>query len=353
MDKQETAFSFAATGIGSLPFLDPEAACQEILRCCPEMPYWPQLVRRSPLEDMTLQYTEGLPLLLLDPERHAAVVAPEEGAEAALAAFYEKVLAMDVAAFAMGPAYAPGLPCLIRALGARAGGQGGGLVKGQSVGPVTFLAGVKDREGRACLHDEGLVDAFVRGLGMKAVWQVRRLRETGRRPVLFLDEPYLSGFGSAFSPMGREEVLGILRLLISLIKEQEDVAIGIHCCGNTDWDMLLSAGIDIVNFDAFSFMEPFLLYREAIMAFLEKGGHIAWGIVPTSAFMGTETVEDLLDRLTRAMALIEGWGVPPGTLRRGSLLTPACGMGGMDEASTRKAMELLGRLSEACRRRFL
>ncbi len=48
---------FSATGIGSVPFLSREQACQEILSHESLIPFWPQLVQKDPREDMVLQYS--------------------------------------------------------------------------------------------------------------------------------------------------------------------------------------------------------------------------------------------------------------------------------------------------------
>ena len=56
-------FNFAATGIGSVPFQNIKDTCRDILEHLPAMPFWPQFVKRSYLEDMTIQFSEGLPLL--------------------------------------------------------------------------------------------------------------------------------------------------------------------------------------------------------------------------------------------------------------------------------------------------
>ena len=48
-----------ATGIGSLPHKDPNDACRLICDFFPEIPFWPQLPKRAPLENMYMQYFIG------------------------------------------------------------------------------------------------------------------------------------------------------------------------------------------------------------------------------------------------------------------------------------------------------
>jgi len=165
----------------------------------------------------------------------------------------------------------------------------------------------------------------------------------------FLVRALSFGFGSAFSPIQRHEVIDMLRTVINYLRENADVLIGIHCCGNTDWSMLLEAGPDIINFDAFEYMDHFLLYEDDIVRFIEAGGAIAWGIVPTSGFKGDESVDDLLLRLEKGLKRISQWGVDADLIAQRSILTPACGMGTMTPDAAGAAMGLLSRLSLRCR----
>jgi hypothetical protein len=113
--------------------------------------------------------------------------------------------------------------------------------------------------------------------------------------------------------------------------------------------MIIETGPDIISFDASSYMDFFLLYPAEIGRFLEQGGNIAWGIVPTLTFTGKETVESLLSLLQTGLARIISWGLTPELLARQSLLTPACGMGTMKEGAAKKALHLLCQLPERCR----
>ncbi len=344
MAEQTHRFNFQATCIGSVPFLDIEGTCRDILHQFPFMPFWPQFVKRSFLEDMSAQYCEGLPLLEVDDQKKTIRLSPQKNLEWALTEFYEHFLAQDLDYFAISPSRAPGLYALMNILGNETGPKDA-YVKGQTVGPVTFCGGILDSDGKPLLHHADLLEAMANGLAIKALWQVRILGQTGRKPIVFLDEPFLSGFGSAFSPIQRHEVIHILQTVIHYLREYSDTLIGIHCCGNTDWAMIMEAGPDIINFDAFEYMEHFLLYQDELVRFIRAGGSIAWGIVPTFGFTGNETEKGLFSLLEQGMDRIHNWDIDPKALWEGSILTPACGMGSMAPEAAEKSMDLLVRLS--------
>ena len=347
MAEKQPNFGFMATGIGSVPFLEVETTCKEIARLFPHMPFWPQFVKRSYLEDMSVQYSEGLPFLEVNEENRTLAVSNAGERESELVAFYERFFSGDVESFAISEAYAPGLYALMEMLG-ESNLDSGGYVKGQTVGPITFTSGILGFDGKPVIHDAELSEAMIRGLAIKALWQVRMLEKTGRRPVIFLDEPSLSGFGSAFSSFQRQDVIHSLKMIIDYLKDHSDCLVGIHCCGNTDWSMIMAAGPDIINFDAFEFMDHFLLYPNEIARFLREGGSIAWGIVPTSGFRGDESVTDLLKMIDQGRKRIRDTGISTNAIAGGSIFTPSCGMGSMTPANARSAMDLLARLQTQC-----
>ena len=63
------SFHFKATGIGSVPWTDVQGTCANILTLFPDIPFWPQFVQRSYVEDMIIQYSEGLPSLKILEEK--------------------------------------------------------------------------------------------------------------------------------------------------------------------------------------------------------------------------------------------------------------------------------------------
>ena len=337
-------FHFMATGIGSIPFQDIEPTCRKILEYPLLIPFWPQFVQRSYLEDMIIQYSEALPLIQIDKEKKSLVISASADRESELVSFYDRFLAQDIDYFAISRTYAPGLYTMNELI-KQDGINEKDFVKGQTVGPVTFAAAVTNPDGKSIIHDPELLEAMANGLAIKGLWQIRELRKSGKRPIIFLDEPYLAGFGSAFTPIQRHEVVNILQSVINYLREHSDALIGIHCCGNTDWAMLIEAGPDIINFDAYEYMDYFLLYPDDIVRFIREGGTIAWGIVPTSNFTGHETVEDLASKLGYGLKRIHEWGISPDKLAERSILTPACGMGTMTSEAAKNGLDLLSGLS--------
>jgi methionine synthase II (cobalamin-independent) len=335
-------FYFKATGIGSVPWEDIDKTCNKVLEFLPAIPFWPQLVMRSPFEDMIIQFTEGLPLININIETRSITVSTENSVEA-LVDFYSHYLADDIDYFSISRDYAPGLYRQIE-LVSKNPEKYGEYIKGHITGPVTFAACVKDEEGKSILGNPDLLEAFTKGLAIKGLWQVRELEKTRKKTIIFLDEPYLSGFGSAFSPIGRIEVINLLKEVIEYLKEKSDTLIGIHCCGNTDWSMIVEAGPDIINFDAFSFLDYFLLYPDDIKRFIKGGGTIAWGIVPTGNSAGKGDHDELFLRLNKGLEALYSLGLDRDLVHAASILTPACGMGTMSEKDSDQVLDLLSGL---------
>ena len=335
-------FYFKATGIGSVPWTDIDKTCKKVLDLLPAIPFWPQMVRRSPFEDMNIQFTEGLPLVEINKETRAISVS-RENSEEALVDFYSHYIADDVDYFAISRDYAPGLYRQIEIVKENPDDYGD-YIKGHTTGPVTFAASIKDEDGKAIIANPDLLEAFTKGLAIKALWQVKQLEKTGKKTIIFLDEPYLSGFGSAFSPIERHEVIGLLKEVIVYLKEKTEALIGIHCCGNTDWSMIVEAGPDIINFDAFSFLDYFLLYPDDITRFIKDGGIIAWGIVPTGDSAGQGNLDELYSRLNKGLESLYSLGLDKDQVQAASILTPACGMGTMDEKDSDEVLDLLSNL---------
>jgi hypothetical protein len=333
-----------ATGIGSVPFLDVEATCKGILKLYPDIPFWPQFVKRSPLEDMAIQASQGLPLIRLDRESGSIRLDVSDNQENELISFYEHFMAEDTDYFAIDREHASGLYTLIEMIRNNPNNYGP-YIKGQIAGPITFAGSLMDARGRSALYNSEIMDTIVKGLAIKALWLVKAMSIDGKRTILFLDEPYLSGYGSAFTPIQRHEVVSYIREIIEYLRSRSDVILGIHCCGNTDWSMIIETGVDIVSFDAVEYLDYLLLYKNDIKRLLRNGGAIAWGVVPTVSFTGKETIGDLKARLEEGLNTFNTWGLDRDMVAERSLVTPACGVGSIEPALAEEILALLSRLS--------
>ncbi len=332
-------FNCIATGIGSLPHRDPDEAAALVLRYVPDAPFWPQLPQRGFREHMDGQYSEALPGLLVDAEKGRFRFATAQDLTPDLERFFERYLAKDYAYFRLSPEYAAGFPAFLRVL-QKGLPHGTRFLKGHITGPLTAGLSFKDQDNRDIIHNEIVFDAVVKGLAMKAAWQVRELGRFGRPVIIFIDEPAMESLGSAFSAVSAETVAEKLNEIIGVVHEEGGIA-GIHCCGNADWPLLFGTDVDIVNFDAFGYRDRVLLYPAAIKSFLDRGGALAWGIVPTGAFTGSETPESLAATLESAMGQLSNQGIDRDLLLRRSLITPSCGMGSL---TPDKAEAILGLL---------
>lgn len=330
------------TAIGSLPHTDPRKACSLVAKYLPEIPFWPQLPKRSFLENMYAQYSEGFPGLVIEKEK--TYVNLSKDFEKPLEKLYAAYLENKIEEFAIGERYAAGLYEFINHRPNHPS-----AVKGQVTGPITWGMTVTDENRRPVLYDETAADAIVKHLNMKARWQEKKLRELSDNTILFFDEPYMSSVGSAFVSIPRERIIELLEGTFDGIKGLK----GIHCCGNTDWSILLNTSVDIISFDAYSYSHTIALYPE-IGAFLERSGVLAWGIVPREdKFLKNEAIKNLLDKLTDGMASLERKGISKSKLLEQSLLTPACGLGPLSEEAAERALELLAELSIAFRKKYI
>lgn len=326
-----------ATGIGSLPHKDAQAALDLIFQYCPDIPFWPQLPKRDIKEGMVAQFSQNLPCLKLKNDGLAFVRKDEE-----LEVFYERIIAGDIEYFKLSEDYAQGLYAFKKRLQEQPELFNDiKFIKCHITGPFTFAAGINDERGLALLHDPVFLQVIVKGLEMKAIWQIKFFKEFNKKIIIFLDEPYLAGFGSAYTPINREDIAEDLRELTQGIKS-EGALIGVHCCGNTDWSIFTDTmNIDILNFDAFSFLDKFIIYADSLKRFLKRGGIICWGIVPTQEFTGKETPDLLKDKIEKGIDILAKKGVDKDLLSKNLIVSPACGLGTLDVKKSENILKTL------------
>lgn len=335
-----------ATGIGSLPLNDAQKAVDLILRYLPQAPFWPQLPKTGSREGMVAQFTENLPGLKVD-DQGLHFIAQDKEKELEL--FYEKFISQDLDYFKISPDFAKGLQVFYQHLN-NTDLSAVEFIKCQVTGPFTFCFGITDADGKAIYHDEVLKQAMINGLMMKALWQLDLFKKFGKKMIMFFDEPFLTGVGSAYTAIDRKDVINVFSEISDTLKDK-DCLIGVHCCGNTDWSMLTDcSGISIINFDAFEFQERFVLYADNLNSFLKRGGVICWGVVPTQGYNASLTPDILAQKIKSGFDILVKKGIDRDLLLERLMISPACGLGTLDDRKAEGILNLLNQTSAFIRK---
>jgi len=291
---------------------------------------------------MYVQYSEGFPGVVI--EGDSIYVDRSRDLNPSLERLYSAYLDNNFEEFPVSQDYAAGLHAFLELdISPRA-------VKGQVTGPVSWGLTVTDKDKRSILYDDILGDAVARLLRLKAAWQEKELSRISKNTITFVDEPYMTSFGSAFISLSREKVISLLEEVLGGISGLK----GIHCCGNTDWSVLLDTSTDIINYDTYNYAESLSLYPAEVKRFLDRGGAVAWGIIPNEPeAVAGETVASLKDRLEEAIAPFTRNGIRFKQLIEQGILTPSCTLTPLSEEASGQALELLTGLSETMRKRYL
>ena len=336
-------FNCLPTAIGSMPNTDVEKAYALISRYLPDIPVWPQLSRRTNLENMYVQFSEGFPGIVIEGEK--AFVERTEDFDTQIERLYYADDENNIEGYGVSEDHAAGLYAF-----KEFGRDHPVMVKGQVTGPISWGLCVTDREQRGILYDDLLSEAAAKFLRLKAIWMERFLRTITGDTLLFVDEPYLASLGSAFVAISNEQVKALLEVVLSGIEGLK----GVHCCGSTDWSILLNSSIDVLSFDAYNYADSLSTYPDEVTAFVNRGGTIAWGIVTNDEEMlAGESVNSLFDRMDEAIAPFTRDGITFKQLISQGILTPSCGLDSLSEEAAEEVLHILEQLSEKVRSRYV
>jgi hypothetical protein len=341
-----------ATAIGSLPHAKPEDAVRVVLENIPDAPIWPQLPALGMNEQMEMQYSEGIPRVVIDREKERMYIDTTGDYSMDQATFYENFIAENMDYFQITPTFSKGFYAMESAL--QASGVKRPYVKVQTTGPISFGLTIVDENKRAIYYNEEFVDIVVKALSMKCRWQIERYKQFADNIICFIDEPILSAFGSStYVSVSRDDVVAKLNEVVEVVHAAGGIA-GVHCCGNTEWSILIDAGVDLVNFDAFDFGDTVALYPQAMKAHLEAGKGLAWGVIPTSSSkIQSSTVESLVAKFDAGVDnLAKASGVDRDQIINQAMITPSCGTGSLPVADAELVFKMLGQTSKALQQRI-
>ena len=343
--------SLAATSVGSFPHSTPGAACDIVLRCFPEIPVWPQLPAMSHLEQMLIQYTEGLPCVIIDSVKQRMYFDTSGDPTAALEQFYQNVLTENPDYFSISEDYAHGIVEMENRL-TQMDRSAIKYFKMQVTGPITIGLSIVDENKRSIYYNEIFRDVIVKNTAMKAKWQLRKFQPLCEERICFIDEPILSAFGSStYVSVHREDVVATIGEVVEAIRAEGGLP-GIHCCGNTEWTIPIDAGVDLINFDAYGYGETIPLYGERIKTFLEGGGVLAWGIVPTSEKINNETTDSLVTKFDSLVDALAAKNIDRDLILQNALITASCGTGSVPIERAERIAEETKRVSDRLKEKY-
>ena len=291
-----------ATAIGSLPHRDAAAAAALVLRCVPELPAAPQLPLRTPLEGFIAQWARAIDGVCIAPDG-SLIPRPGLDARAAINPTFHPVAHGGLLAFLDAAAALPAAPR---------------RVKVQCAGPLSLGVG---------LANAGVPvdDAFALGARAARAWalaieELVATRLPNAALVLCLDEPALVLWRAGTAPLDRETATDIL----STVLAAPSCLTAVHVCGPGDLRLALDAGPRLVHFDvgALDLDDAVRLSR-----FLEGGGWVIWGAIPTHRPVG-EHASPMWKALLDVWCELTRRSCDPSQLRSQALVAPACGLAG-------------------------
>jgi len=329
------------TAMAILPHTDVERGLELALSL--DIPFWPQLPHVSYYEDMYVQAGEHFPGIVVDMEKKTIRFLMDKfinELESTLTKFdtpeffdiseicstvYHRFLSLDL--------------------------SGRPAIRGQLEGPISFGFNVVDQDDRPILFDDTIRPFMLEFMSKRVNIQLKRLKKKNANAFMFIDEPGLQFLFSAMSGYGDIKAKTDLDQFFSMIDRPR----GIHLCCNPDWDFLLNLDLDILSLDVYANGEVFASYAKSIRNFLDRGGRLVWGIVPTNFEpFEKENLKSLEDQIEQNWSVLEKKGIDRAYLISRSLLSPAtcCLVNPDGEKTVELAYAMIRRLSAILREKY-
>jgi hypothetical protein len=309
-----------------------------------DVPFWPQLPNYSYYEDMYVQAAEHFPGIILDVENRTLRFSMDK-----FTAELEEALLRfdDPAYFDISKTYSDVYHRFLELdLKDRP------AIRGQLEGPISFGFKVLDQDDRPILFDDTIRPFLLDFMARRLNVQLARLRERNANAFMFVDEPGLQYLFSGMAGYGDLKAKGDLDQFFTQVERPR----GIHLCGNPDWDFLLNLDLDVLSLDVYTNAEIFASYAKAIGRYLDRGGTLVWGIVPTGfeAF-AREEIPSLIQRLESAWEVLWSKGVDRELLITRSMLSPAtcCLINPDKELTVERAFAAVNRVAHVLRAKYL
>lgn len=292
----------ASVGIGSLPHRDVRGAAEFSLDAFDVLTL-PSLPRRCPAEAPIAQALVGAPGVTLGQYGTVAIDVSQLDSAAEVRTDFDS------------DRFAGFRACLELAVERGHAGP----VKWQLVGPISVGVALR-RAGAspdvAFSMASRMVQSHLRSLGGRISEALPHAAQ-----LVVIDEPFLHDVMAYDFPIAPDEAVDLLSSAMACV---ETIAtVGVHACGDIDVSTLTASGPKVLSLPARPSLLPYAGY---LARFLDSGGAIAWGAVPTEGPIGG-TAGRVAARLEELWGQLTQRGCDPLRLRQQSLISPQCGLG--------------------------
>lgn len=330
--------------LGALPHRSAAQALDVSRRYAGALLAWPQLPQRSFREQHLVQSVIGFPGLVVDAAASRVYVDHAE-AEQQLDALSLAYLEHSVGYAALSGDDAAGFAELVRI----GGGRDLRAVKGQILGPISAAIQLTDEREQPLIYDDMLFDALAHHLRLRVAWQELRLSEVAPTTIICVDEPLLEAAALPFFPHNRERVYDQIDEVLGGISGCRALYVG----GDVDLAGLMQTSVELLIAEFASYRQAFAANGAPLAEFLERGGIVGLGIVPTNEdLLASASVELLCREFATFLDRVESLGVARDRLVQQMVVTTDGSLGYLSVADAEQALQLVAGVSQRLREEY-
>ncbi|MDS1030835.1 hypothetical protein RDV78_10315 [Bacillota bacterium LX-D] len=330
------------TAMGIMPHKSIEQALDLALSL--DIPFWPQLPRYSYYEDMYVQASERFPGIVIDLEAKKISFNMDKFMEE-LPEYIEH--SDDESYFELSSQYSAVLDEFLKK-----DLSGYQLIRGQNIGPLSFGLKIVDETDRPIIYNDEVRPLLFEFFAQRINTQYAQLKAKNSNAFVWIDEPGLEMLFSSMTGYTSETAKKDFIEFSQKIKGPW----GVHLCGNPDWSFLLTGiEMNVLSVNIFNWGHIFTRYYSEVKDFLDRGGIISWGIVPTlTEEFSEETVNSIIEKLESHWNHLEQRGIDKQFILSRSWLAPAkCCLVNLDGGATvEESFKLLKEVSSILRARY-
>jgi len=349
----------STTAMGIMPHRDVDRALELALSL--DIPFWPQLPKVSLHEDMYVQASQNFPGIAVDFDKERLVFNTSRF-EQELDEYFVKMDSPE--AFALTAEYSMVFHKFLSK-----GLRDYKAIRGQVTGPVSFGLKVLDEDLKPLIYNEEARTILFDFIQRKVNIQYQELRKKNLNAFVWVDEPGLGYVFSGFSGYNEQHAKEDYRKFVEGLEGPK----GLHLCAEVNLPYLLELGVEILSFDAYQIGFMPREYAGSVAEFINNGGVISWGIIPTeSTALAMQTPEALAATLSNYWEVIsENTGLSLNQIAMQALVAPArcclsdlgqvdtigktvseCQVSSIEEGLVEKAFAFLPKLSQILKGKY-